>query len=82
MRTYYFDLKDGVPVRDRGGLQFPSVAAAIEHGRHLAQQLRGHPRVDDPDLYISIIDESGTEVHREKVYAGMERTRRAFRVVD
>ena len=40
--------------------------------------------LDDPDLYISIIDESGTEVHREKVYAGMDRqrTRRAFRVVD
>ncbi|WP_342711700.1 hypothetical protein AAFG13_08175 [Bradyrhizobium sp. B124] len=31
MRTYYFDTKDGVPVRDRIGLEFANVAAAITH---------------------------------------------------
>ena len=67
MRTYYFDKKDGVPSRDRAGLQLPNVAAAIEHGRQLARRLRGDPGTGDLGLYISIVDESGTEVHREQV---------------
>jgi Domain of unknown function (DUF6894) len=70
MRTYYFDVKDGVPSRHRGGLQFSTVAAAIEHSKNLAQQLRGDPRADDLGLYISVIDETGAEVHREQVYKG------------
>jgi hypothetical protein len=37
MRTYYFDTKDGAIVRDTVGLQFLTTAAAIEHGKHLAQ---------------------------------------------
>ena len=70
MRTYYFDRKDGAIVRDTLGLRFPTTAAAIEHGKHLARQLRGDPRIDDPDLYIRVIDEFGAEVHREQVYKG------------
>jgi len=73
MRTYYFDMKDGVPTRDRAGLQFPSVAAAIEHGKKLARQLRGDPRINEPNLYISVVDESGREVHREWIYEGAAR---------
>lgn len=68
MRTYYFDVKDGVPLRHRGGLRFPTVAAAIEHSKQIARQLRGDPRDLHLDLYISIVDESGAEVHREQVY--------------
>jgi len=70
MRTYYFDMKDGAIVRDTEGLRFATSAAAIEHGKDLARRLRGDPRVDDPNLYIRVIDESGAEVHREKVYKG------------
>jgi hypothetical protein len=43
---------------------FPTTAAAIEYGKLLAQRLRGDPRIDDPNLYIRVIDESGAEVHR------------------
>ena len=75
--TYYFDLKDGVPTRDRAGLKFANVTAAIEHGKRLAQRLRGHPRIDEPGLYISIVDESGTEVHREQIYKGSDRRKGA-----
>lgn len=75
MRTYYFDKKDGATLRDRRGIEFPNAAAAIEHGQQLARQLRGDPRVNDLDLYISVIDESGAEVHREHVYKGMSRER-------
>lgn len=68
MRTYYFDIKDGVPTRDKRGLDFPTVSAAIEHSRNLAQKIRDDPRSRDPALSIVVIDESGTEIHRERVY--------------
>jgi hypothetical protein len=76
MRTYYFDVKDGVPLRHRGGLQFPTVAAAIEHSVEMARQLRGDPRAEDRGLYISVVDESGAEVHREQVYRVSDRHKR------
>src|ERR1019366_8994360 len=68
MRTYYFDLKDGVPVRDKGGLEFPTVSAAIEHSKNLAGKLRDDPRSKDPTLAIVVVDESGTQIHREPVF--------------
>ncbi|MGN8545048.1 DUF6894 family protein [Bradyrhizobium sp. 13971] len=40
MRTYYFDTKDGVPVRDRIGLEFASAAAAITHSKQMASKIR------------------------------------------
>lgn len=68
MRTYYFDMKDGIPTRDRKGIDFSSAAAAIAHSRELAKRLRNEPRLKDPALAIVVIDESGAEVHREQVY--------------
>ena len=68
MRTYYFDTKDGVPVRDRMGIEFPSAAGAIEHSKELAQRFRHEHRLKDPVLSIIVVDESGTEIHREPVY--------------
>jgi hypothetical protein len=67
MRTDYFDLTDGVPTRDRKGIEFASAAGAIEHGKELARRLRDDPRVQDPGLAIVIVDESGAEIHRELV---------------
>jgi hypothetical protein len=68
MRTYYFDIKDGVPIRDRTGIEFPTAAGAIEHSKELARRLRGDIRLNDPDLSIRVVDESGTEIHREPVH--------------
>jgi hypothetical protein len=68
MRTYYFDMKDGVPTRDRKGIEFATAAGAIEHGKELARRLRNEPRVKDPGLAIVIVDESGAEIHRELVH--------------
>lgn len=68
MRTYYFDMKDGLPTRDRTGLEFATVAGAIEHSRELARRLRHDPRITDRKLSVVIVDESGVEVHREAVY--------------
>ena len=71
MRTYYFDVKDGVTVRDRRGLEFPTAGGAIEHSKELGRRLRGDPRLpNDSTLSICVIDESGTEIHQEKVYNG------------
>ena len=68
MRTYYFDMKDGVPTRDRRGLEFPTAGAAIEHSKQLAQRLRNDSRIKDPKLAIVVVDESGAEIHREPVH--------------
>jgi Domain of unknown function (DUF6894) len=71
MRTYYFDVNDGVTVRGRTGLEFSTAGGAIEHSKELGRRLRGDPRLpNDPALSISVIDESGAEIHREKVYEG------------
>ena len=66
------------------GLRFPTTAAAIEHGKQLARRLRGDPWIEDLGLYVSVLDESGTELHREQVYRGLDRQRpeRASRVSD
>ncbi len=70
MKTYYFDMKDGAITRDTVGSQFSTTTDAIEHCKNLARQLRGNPRINDPNLYIRVIDESGNEIHREQVYKG------------
>lgn len=68
MRIYYFDMKDGIPTRDRKGIEFPSTAAAIAHSKELARRLREEPRLKDPALAIVVIDESGAEIYREPVH--------------
>lgn len=68
MRTYYFDTKDGLPVRDHKGIDFPRASEAIEHSKRLAAGIRGEPGQRDRNLTIVVTDESGTEIHREPVY--------------
>ena len=68
MRTYYFDIKDGIPSRDRQGIEFASAGGAIEHSKELARLLRSDNRLGDAGLAIVVVDESGTEIHREAVY--------------
>ena len=67
MRTYYFDMRDGIPVRDRKGLEFPSAGGAIEHSKNLARQMRDDPRATGRSFSIVVIDQSGAEIHRERV---------------
>lgn len=66
MHTFYFDTKDGVPVRDQIGKQFRLNSEAIEYSKTLAERLRTeHPA--ESDLVIVVVDESGREVHRQAV---------------
>ncbi|MBV9565555.1 MAG: hypothetical protein JOY90_34650 [Bradyrhizobium sp.] len=68
MRTYYFDVKDGAPTRDRQGLEFPTSSGAIEHSKELARRIRREPRIRNHPLSIVVVDESGAEIHREPVH--------------
>jgi hypothetical protein len=68
MRTFYFEMKDGIPNRDRRGLEFPTAGDAIEHSKELARRLRQDTRIKDRALWILVVDETGIEIHREPVH--------------
>jgi hypothetical protein len=68
MRTYYFDMQDGVPIRDITGLQFRTNTGAIEHSKELARRFGHDHRLKDPIHSIIVLDESGQEIHREPVH--------------
>jgi len=68
MQTFFFDMKDGVPLRDRVGIAFDSNVEAIAHSRVLAKHLRDESLRDDQDLEISVVNAMGREIHREFVH--------------
>ncbi|MGE9008570.1 DUF6894 family protein [Leptospira interrogans] len=68
MPTYYFDLKDGVPVRDRVGLEFPTDQHAIDYSKLIAHRFSHEHLVKDRNPFIEVIGESGNEIHREPVH--------------
>jgi hypothetical protein len=68
MQTFFFDMKDGVPLRDRIGVEFDTNVEAIEHSRMLAQHFRDESLRDDQDLEISVVNALGREIHREFVH--------------
>jgi uncharacterized protein DUF6894 len=59
MRTYYFDTKDGIPVRDNKGIDFSQASEAIEHSKKLAAGIRSQAQKRDRNLTIVVTDESG-----------------------
>lgn len=70
MQTFYFDIQDGVPVRDRRGLELANTTMAIEHSKRLATIIRQKETPGRKDLLVVVTDESGREIHRETVYPG------------
>jgi hypothetical protein len=68
LQTFYFDMKDGVPIRDRIGKRFALNAEAIDHSKRLAARFRSESGHDEPDLTISVLDETGREIHRKLVH--------------
>lgn len=68
MQTFFFDMKDGVPLRDRVGIEFNTNLEAIEHSHALAQHFRDDSLTDDQDLEISVVNALGREIHREFVH--------------
>ena len=78
MRTYYFDMQDGVPIRDLTGLQFPNNIRAIEHSKELARRFSHDHRLKDPIYSIIVLDESSREIHREPVHQAEPRPKAAI----
>src|ERR1700688_4739143 len=52
MQKYFFDMKDGVPLRDRIGMEFKNNADAIAHCVVLAEHFYRDSLTDDQDLEI------------------------------
>jgi hypothetical protein len=50
MQTFFFDMKDGVPLRDRIRVEFDTNVEAIQHSRVLAQHFRDESLRDDQAL--------------------------------
>jgi hypothetical protein len=68
MQVFFFDMKDGIPLRDRVGAEFGSNVEAIAHSRQLAQHFRDDSLSYDRDLEISVVNELGREIHREHIH--------------
>jgi hypothetical protein len=68
MQKFFFDMIDGVPFRDRIGLEFKTNADAIAHCGVLAQHFFDESLADDQDLEILVVNASGREIHREFVH--------------
>lgn len=68
MAMFFFDMKDGVPMRDRVGIEFDTNMEAIEHSKELAKNFRDKSLRDDKELEISVVSASGREIHREFVH--------------
>ncbi len=68
MQNFFFDMKDGVPMRDRIGLEFKTNAYAIAHCEALAQHFFDESLTDDKNLEISVVNALGREIHRQFVH--------------
>jgi hypothetical protein len=60
-----FDMKDGVPMRDKVGDRFRRKSGSH---RELAQYFRDDSLRDDKDLEISLVNALKREVHRKLVH--------------
>ena len=80
MQKFFFDMKDGVPMRDRIGIEFNTNAEAISHCKEIVQDFRDNSLRDDQDLEILVVNESGREIHREFVHREPEQGRQAWLV--
>jgi hypothetical protein len=56
MRKFFFDMKDGVPFRDRVGVDFGTNAEAITHCKEMAQYFRDNSLRNDQDLEITVLN--------------------------
>jgi hypothetical protein len=68
MQKFFFDMKDGVPLRDHIGIEFKTNAEAIGHCKEIAQHFRDESLRNDQDLEISVVNALGREIHREFVH--------------
>jgi hypothetical protein len=68
MQKLFFDMKDGVPNRDRVGIEFDTNAEAIKYCKEMVQDFRDKSLRDDQDLEILVVNEIGREIYRQFVH--------------
>jgi hypothetical protein len=68
MQKFFFDMKDGVPHRDKVGIEFKTQSEAIDYCKEIVRHFRDESLRDDQDLEISVVNASGREVHRQFVH--------------
>jgi hypothetical protein len=68
MQKFFLDMIDGVPFRDRIGIEFKTNADATAHCGVLARHFFEQSLTDDQDLEISVVNASGREIHREFIH--------------
>jgi hypothetical protein len=68
MQKFFFDMKDGVPHRDKVGIEFKTQSEAIEYCKEIVRHFRDESLRDDQDLEISVVNAIGREIHREFVH--------------
>jgi hypothetical protein len=64
---YFFDVKDGVTVRDHIGISFRLNSEAIQHSKTMAEAMRAKGPIKEADLRIAVVDDFGHEIHVEMV---------------
>ena len=68
MQKFFFDMMDGVPFRDRVGIEFETNADAIAHCSVIVEHFYRESLTDDHELEISVVNASGREIHRQYVH--------------
>jgi hypothetical protein len=68
MRTFSFDVKSDVSDLARFENRFAVDVEAVQHSKDLAASLRQRHFNNVPGLVISVLDQTGREIHRELVY--------------
>jgi hypothetical protein len=64
---YYFDIRDGVPTRDRTGKDFECISGAIKYAAELAHHFRSQREPKENNSRICVVSEDGMMVHEEKL---------------
>jgi hypothetical protein len=68
MALYYFDFKNGIPVRDRFGRECANDEESILHGNTMARRIgTARPETIGRGCYISVLNESSQEIHQAPV---------------
>ena len=65
---FYFDISDGLPIRDQVGRDFGLASEAVVHAKYLAADLRCLEPDVRPQLSIRVIGEGREPIHEEAVF--------------
>ena len=65
---FYFDISDGLPIRDQVGRDFRLVSDAVVYAKYLAADMRCLEPDIRPQLSIRVIGEGLEPIHEEPVF--------------